>query len=421
MKAKIGVELLRSNKVQAKDKKFEIYDTDLKGFGLIIYPDTTDKSGAKKPGSKMYIVRYRLPSGKQTMYRIGRHTLFTPAQARDKAESILRSVKNGIDPRANKEAQSTPTLQSFFDESFKPWVEAHHKASAATLVHFTQFSHMADKPLDEYTGEMFEQWKTIRLKAGIKPPTINRNLSMIRSLFSKAVEWDCINNHPLVRVKSLKVDRQPVTRFLSDDEKKHLVKALHDREERLREARDSHNRWRAQRGYNLIPDLREHAFADHLKPMVTLSLNTGMRWGELTALTWGDVDLQRSMLTVRGHIAKSGTSRHIPLNSAALSTLEQWKKQQPATEQTAKHIAFPGKDGKKLDNLDKSWSGILKAAKITDFRWHDMRHTFASNLVMAGVDLNTVRELLGHSDIKMTLRYSHLAPEHKALAVSKLI
>ena len=77
--------------------------------------------------------------------------------------------------------------------------------------------------------------------------------------------------------------------------------------------------------------------------------------------------------------------------------------------------------GGRLDNVRRSWATVLKAAKIKDFRWHDLRHTFASNLVMADARLNTVRELLGHSDSKMTLRYAHLAPEHKATAVELLI
>jgi len=86
-----------------------------------------------------------------------------------------------------------------------------------------------------------------------------------------------------------------------------------------------------------------------------------------------------------------------------------------------KLLVFPSpKTGKKLDNCQSSWEAILKRAGIENFRWHDMRHDFASQLVMRGVDLNTVRELLGHADLKMTLRYAHLAPENKLQAVKVL-
>ena len=77
--------------------------------------------------------------------------------------------------------------------------------------------------------------------------------------------------------------------------------------------------------------------------------------------------------------------------------------------------------GEPLTDVKKAWASLMKRAKLTAFRFHDLRHTFASKLVMAGVDLNTVRELLGHSDIAMTLRYAHLAPEHKANAVERLV
>jgi integrase len=84
-------------------------------------------------------------------------------------------------------------------------------------------------------------------------------------------------------------------------------------------------------------------------------------------------------------------------------------------------VVFPGKNGGPFDNTRKAWDGVLQAAGITHFRWHDLRHTFASKLVMADVPLNTVRELLGHTTPTMTLRYAHLAPDHKAEAVSRLV
>jgi site-specific recombinase XerD len=87
---------------------------------------------------------------------------------------------------------------------------------------------------------------------------------------------------------------------------------------------------------------------------------------------------------------------------------------------TESSLVFPGKDGAMLTDAKHSWETILKLAQIKNFRWHDMRHHFASRLVMAGVDLNTVRELLGHSDLKMTIRYAHLCPNIKAEAVSRL-
>ena len=84
-------------------------------------------------------------------------------------------------------------------------------------------------------------------------------------------------------------------------------------------------------------------------------------------------------------------------------------------------LVFPGPTGEPMADLKTAWCKVATAAALHDFTFHDLRHTFASKLVQAGVDLNTVRELLGHADIRMTLRYAHLAPEHKAAAVAKLV
>jgi len=229
-------------------------------------------------------------------------------------------------------------------------------------------------------------------------------------------EWELIDKNPLAKVKPIKTDSRGVVRYLSADEEIALRGALDTREQGLRDGRGSANEWRRMRGYSLLPDITVTTFADHIKLMVLLSLNTGMRRGEVFSLTWEAVSLNTAMLTVHGKTAKSDTTRYIPLNDEALSMMKAWQTQ---TGQTS-GLVFPNTQGKRFNNVKRSWATVLKPAGITGFRWHDLRHCFASQLVMAGVDLNTVRELMGHGDIKMALRYAHLAPEHKAAAVAKL-
>ncbi len=160
--------------------------------------------------------------------------------------------------------------------------------------------------------------------------------------------------------------------------------------------------------------MERNTFADYLKPMVLLARNTGMRRGELFALTWENVSVKEKLVTVEGVTAKSGSTRHISLNNEALGVLIDWRNQSDGNK-----LVFPNPNtGKKFDNIKKSWATLIKLAGIKEFRFHDLRHHFASSLVMKGQDLNTVRELLGHSDLSMTLRYAHLAPEHKAAAVA---
>ena len=150
--------------------------------------------------------------------------------------------------------------------------------------------------------------------------------------------------------------------------------------------------------------------------MVLLSLNTGLRRGEIFSLRWQDVDFVKKSLIVEGETSKSGQSRHVSLNSEAVSILREWKNQCEGGIVFASPVT-----GLRFQHIKRSWSRLRDRGGITDFRFHDLRHTFASNLVMAGVDLYTVKELMGHSTIQMTERYAHLAPEHKASAVEKLI
>jgi integrase len=133
----------------------------------------------------------------------------------------------------------------------------------------------------------------------------------------------------------------------------------------------------------------------------------------LLSLRWENVDLVNNVVTVTAENAKSGKARHVPLNNESKQTLAGWQK-----DTKEQGFGFEGEPNKPITDVKKAWGNLLVEAKISEFNFHDLRHHFASKLVMLGVDLNTVRELLGHANLDMTIRYAHLAPEHKAAAVN---
>ena len=149
-------------------------------------------------------------------------------------------------------------------------------------------------------------------------------------------------------------------------------------------------------------------------PELDLALNTGLRLSELYGLTWENVNASRRVLTVPR--SKNGETRHAPLNSAALAALTELRKR---GEGTGRVIRNP--QGEPLAGPRYWFEPAVSRAKIRAFSWHCLRHTFASRLVMAGVDLRTVQELLGHKSIAMTVRYSHLSPTHTLAAVERLV
>ena len=401
MRALIGNTLLK--KIDTRPKPFEIRDTRLKGFLLRVQPS----------GVTTFYVEYA--RGKR--YSLGRGDAVKPDAARERAKEILAAAYHGRDPMAEKRKAKSHTLRSFIEEVYRPWAEANIRTADSTVARLkTNYPDIQGKKLADITPWLVEKWRAGRLKSGTKPSTVNRDLDDLRSSLGKAVAWGLLDTHPLGSVKRLRIDTKATVRFLPDDEEQRLREALCAREERIRGERETANAWRRERSYGLLQDLRACAFADYLTPMVLLLLHTGLRRGEVFNLTWADVDLDRANLTVRGTGAKSQQTRHVPLNEEALAVLQSWRDQTMGDG-----LVFPGKNGKRFNNIRRSWAGVLDAATISGFRLHDLRHTFASRLVMAGVDLNTVRELLGHSDYSMTLRYAHLAPEHKAAAVARLV
>jgi hypothetical protein len=162
----------------------------------------------------------------------------------------------------------------------------------------------------------------------------------------------------------------------------------------------------------LLEAARQDTAAAWLVPAITLAVHKGLRQGELLRLRWADLSPTLALATVT--ITKNNDAKHVPLNADTQAVLAAL----PRSGATV--LAWPWGDPISHVTLHYAFHRACKAAGITDFRWHDLRHTFASHLVMAGVDLHTVGELLGHRDPKMTMRYAHLSPAHKVAAVEKL-
>lgn len=230
-------------------------------------------------------------------------------------------------------------------------------------------SWFADYPARSVTPQKIQEKMNALVSDGRTDATANRYRAIIGAVYSWAIRNGRIERNP-ARMVPLRREENHRIRFLEAEEETRLRKVIHARHE----------------------------------PEFTLALNTGMRLGEMMSLAWGDVDLERKVIQLRK--TKSGRPRSVPINADALTALKKLRKQ-GRSQVMASHPRY--------------WfEAALTAANVKNFRWHDLRHTFASRLVMAGVNLRTVQELLGHQTIAMTIRYSHLAPSHLRAAVESL-
>lgn len=412
MQAKITQKLVTAIQPGAVD--VNITDTSLPGFELRVRPS----------GSKSWVFRYRLNGGPQQRLRLGGFPGLPAEEARKLALAAAADVSKGIDVRLRKKAitadaqrQRASTVAAFLRDYYEPWALNHLRTAAFQIKRIkSDFLAWLDKPMESIDGVLVEKWRAERLASGTQAVTVNRNLQRLHALMSKAVEWEVIEKHPYA-VKPLKTDRTGRVRYLEAEEEAALRSALTARQDEFRLERDRFNQWRAARHKPSLPK-QDEIFVDHLMPIVLLALNTGMRRGELFHLKWTDVNLRTGWVTVGGSTAKNSQTRRLPLNKEALSVLVAWEAQTASNRRSP--YVFPGVKDKPLTTITTAWRSVRAAAGLVDFNFHDLRHHFASRLVQSGVDLNTVRELLGHADIHMVLRYAHLAPGGLARAVEKV-
>jgi integrase len=406
---KIRLTQLYINSIKPPEKPYWITDSGCENLRLYV--------GNKR---KVWYVGYRSGTGSYLNHKLGpAGEIITVAQARDMANDFMSRLKRGENPQ--KKQSPKVTFGEFLAKEYKQWILLNHGSGKKTLNMLrSRFAFLLPRPLEEIHENDIEKWRLERQKTGVKAATINRCTASLRSVFSWAVKRGFMESNPLSRLEKLKEhDSDVKVRYLSEDERKRLMAALDAREKRLRFHRQNHNQHLAEREDELMPELNGK-FADYLKPMVLVALNTGIRQNNLFSLEWRDVDFESKAMTLRAKITKSKKTTMLPINSVVVKTLAAWREQSQDISPNA--LVFPSpKSGGKFDNCKKAWAGLMDDAGIENFRWHDMRHDFASQLVMNGVDLNTVRELMGHADLKMTLRYAHLAPKSKLRAAEVLV
>ena len=275
-----------------------------------------------------------------------------------------------------------------FAKKFLEWYEVQNSMKSyedyRNLFRSTLIPYFSNLNLTDINTEMIEIYKAERIKK-ISPSSVNKELIALRHLFNKAILWGYLALNPAKDVKKLRV-RQKTVRFLSVEEI-HMLLAVNP---------------------------------SHLRPVFMTAIHTGLRKSELFRLEWDDIDFNRGNILVRnkeeGH-TKNYKIREVPMTVELKNELKQMK------DKNGKESGFVFL---RIDGLPhggdirRTLVRCIKKTGMRPFTLHDLRHTFASHLVMDGVDLASVKELMGHSEIKTTMIYAHLAPDHLSNAIEKL-
>ncbi len=331
----------------------------------------------KEVGSGVWWIRYRDAEGRLRRERAGTKAVAIKLYIKRKQEALegrklpenLRTRKTTfgdlLDMAIEYSKQNTPEGG---EKRYKCRVDIIREAFGAA-------------PADSITPQALSRWLTERQREyAWRPATVNRYKAMFSLAFRLGMENRKCQTNPARLVKRLREDNER-TRFLSPEEEEKIRAVI---------ARD---------------------FPEHMAEF-DIALHSGARQGEQYRLTWSDVNPDERITLRR---TKNGSTRHVPLNADARGAFKGLKEGSDGQGRV-----FIGERGKPLTKPRHWWEKVLEEAGIEDFRWHDIRHTFASRLVMAGVDLRTVAQLLGHKTLQMVMRYAHLSQSHELAAVERL-
>ncbi len=328
-----------------------------------------------------YQIDYYDPQGKRKMKCF---------KLKKEAEAYLAKVGVSKKEGSYEEIFGSKKEQTItFDDLADRYVEnyGHQKSYRSFKRHAVRYLREAfgDKRLKDLSYLDLETYRNKRKATPLangKPrtdATVNREMAALKHMLNKAVEWGMLEVSPFRKGSRLTFrENNQRHRYLMEEEIEKLLNSC----------------------------------SLHLLPIVEIALHTGMRKGEILGLKWDQV--RDGFIYLKE--TKSGKSRQIPLDGRAVQVLKELQ----IRNKWKSPFVFVGPDGERLQDVKKGFAGACRRAGVEDFRFHDLRHTFASHLVMKGANLKAVQRLLGHSDSKMTDRYSHLSPDHLKESVNLL-
>jgi integrase len=315
----------------------------------------------------------------------------SPANSKEGAkdyESLLRQKLLRGESLESQENKGDMTFEKFAKEWFEVYVKNNNKYSevmskeSILRVHLLPF--FGKMKLSKIQSQKTEEYKRKKIQSGLNNKTINNHLAVLNKCLDTAREWKFIDERPRIRLLKLKPLHHD---YLSESECEILLNGA----------------------------------TGIIKEMILLALRTGLRFGEIIALDWQDVDLDRKMLSVSKSISrglmgstKSNRSRHIPLSGELCEMLFQ------RIQKSGSVFLSRNEKTMRRDACFKSLRRACLRAKLRAIGWHTLRHTFASHLAQKNISLKAIQELLGHSNIMTTMRYAHLSPSELRSAVDCL-
>ncbi len=364
--ATLSTQLVNSAVCPEGRSKLDLYDTAVPGFILEVRPS----------GGKTYHLRYRDQYGKQRQFKIGDAASISFTKARDMAQRVRSRVVGGDSPMDERRAQRTvPTLAEFIRDTYMPHIRAHRRnfQSTVSFIRLHIIPRFGARRLDEITPKMItEAHDDLKLK-GYALSTANKMPILFKIFFNLArrmkVQGAGTNPAQSLKLFQLNNGRE---RYLTPEEVQRLRTVI------------------------------EESVYAQMRPIVALLLMLGCRKRELLDARWEHVDLDRRTWHIP--MSKSGRARNVPLSGAAVevfASLTRWE--------GCDYVIPNPATLRPWGNLHHQWDAVRRRAGLDGVRMHDLRHSFASNLVNSGRSIYEVGKLLGHSQVKTTQRYAHLS------------